>query len=401
MNTSNVSFIMPNYNTREFMLMAYHSIRKHYPTNEIFILDDGSTDDSWDWLVRQKMIDDNLRVWHREIGDKPLGHCVTYDLGIRSCKGPLFSIMHSDMIIGEGYLENLVKHWKPKTCVCATRVEPEGIYPPGKEKILKPFGIQGWDFEREKFESFVTEEQRVSADKTNPGFFAPWLMSKEDFIDIGGHDAKSFAPFPTEDDDICLRMLLAGYNLVQSRDSLVWHWISRGHRGWGQNGVGKDDSTFQFYRQRSLRNYLRKWGRWMKFDEFHHPVAQKVYDVAFVLRDVTTPAFLHMVEPWATGGIFVPMEQMHIAEEYLKAEQPTTNIDLSKRIQPFDTTPPHDVVLEFSEKDFVQNGSDSMAVLNNLNEMLGQVENNGVYEYGIFRLSVGELTDLAPTLIKI
>ena len=58
-------------------------------------------------------------------------------------------------------------------------------------------------------------------------------------------------------------------------------------------------------------------------------------------------------------------------------------------------------MLEFSEKDFVQNGSDSMAVLNNLNEMLGQVENNGVYEYGIFRLSVGELTDLAPTLIKI
>ena len=139
----------------------------------------------------------------------------------------------------------------------------------------------------------------------------------------------------------------------------------------------------------------------MKFDEWHHPISQKVYDVAFVLRDVTTPAFLHMVEPWATGGIFVPVEQMHIAEEYLKAEQPTTNIDLSKRIQPFDTTPPHDVVLEFSEKDFVQNGSDSMAVLNNLNEMLGQVENNGVYEYGIFRLSVGELTDLAPTLIKI
>jgi glycosyltransferase involved in cell wall biosynthesis len=400
---NSVSFIMPNYNTREFMLMAYHSIRKYYPTNEIFILDDGSTDDSWDWLVQQKLLDDNLRVWHRETGNEPIGHTVTYNLGIQACKGPLFSIFHSDMICGEGYLENLVKHWKPKTCICATRIEPEGIYPPGKEKILKPFGMNGYDFEREKFEAFVKEEQSASAGKTNPGFFAPWLMSKEDFVSLGGNDVKSFAPFPTEDDDWCLRMLLAGYSLIQSRDALVFHWISRGHRGWAKNGVGKDDSTFQFYRQRSLRNYLRKWGRWMKFDEYHHPITQKVYDVGFILRDVTTTAFLHAVEPWATGAVYI--DNWEVGKRYIKEEQPTTNVDLSNRVfeakfaEPFQ--PQHDVILEFSEKDFVQNGQESMTVLNNLNEMLGQVENNGTYEYGIFKLTTNTLTDLAPTLIKV
>lgn len=398
MNTSNVSFIMPNYNTHHFMMMAYHSIRKHYPTNEIFILDDGSTDDSWNWLMEQSKLDDNLRLWQRRSGDKPIGHTCTYDIGIKACKGPLFSIFHSDMICGSGYLENLVKHWKPKTCICATRIEPEGIYPPGKEKILKPFGVLGTDFEREKFETFVKEEQMSSAGKTNPGFFAPWLMSKDDFIAIGGHDQKSFAPFPTEDDDICLRMLLAGYSLIQSRDAMVYHWISRGHRGWGQNGVGKDDSTFQFYRNRSLRNYLRKWGRWMQFDEFHCPIEQKVYDVAFVIRDVTTTQFLHAVEPWASR-VFV--DNREVIEKYIAEEQPTTQIDLRSRVSYWDQTVENDIMLEFSERDFIQGGQESMSILSNLNSMLGQIENNSKYEYGIFKLTTDIVRDYSSRLIKV
>lgn len=400
MNVTDISIMIPSYNTLNYLLMAYRSLRKYYPNNEIFIFDDGSTDGSWEWCVEQKLVDDNLRVWHNERG-KIYGHTTTYNMGAKACKGPLYTIFHSDMIAHRNYLENMLKHWSPKTVVCATRVEPEGIYPPGKEKILKPFGIEYFEFKDKEFSEFCEQEMVEQSGKTTRGIFAPWLISKEDYLATGGMHETFYSPYPEEDGDWFLRLHLGGYNLVQSRDALCFHWISRGHRSWAKNGVGHDDTDFKFYQLRARRNYLRKWGRWMKFDEWHHPIAQKVYDVAFVLRDVTTPAFLHMVEPWATGGIFVPVEQMHIAEEYLKSEQPTTNIDLSKRIQPFDTTPPHDVVLEFSEKDFVQNGSDSMAVLNNLNEMLGQVENNGVYEYGIFRLSVGELTDLAPTLIKI
>ena len=163
---NDVSFIMPNYNTHQFMMMAYHSIRKYYPSNEIFILDDGSTDDSWNWLLEQSKLDDNLRLWHRETGDGPIGHTYTYDLGIKACKGPLFSVFHSDMIAGEGYLENLIKHWKPKTVVCATRIEPVGIHPPGDEKVLKPFGMHGWDFKRDEFDTFVKGELIASSNKT-------------------------------------------------------------------------------------------------------------------------------------------------------------------------------------------------------------------------------------------
>jgi glycosyltransferase involved in cell wall biosynthesis len=395
--------MIPSYNTLNYLLMAYRSLRKYYPNNEIFIFDDGSTDGSWEWCVEQKLIDDNLRVWHREDGGKVYGHTKTYNMGAKACKGPLYTIFHSDMIAHRNYLENMLKHWKPKTVVCATRVEPDGIYPSGKEKILKPFGMEYFEFKDAEFSDFCEHEMLDRANQTTRGIFAPWLISKEDYLATGGMHENFYSPYPEEDGDWFLRLAIGGYNLVQSRDALVWHWISRGHRSWAQNGVGKDGPDFQFYQLRARRNYLRKWGRWMKFDEYHHPITQKVYDVGFILRDVTTTAFLNMVEPWATGAIYV--DNWEVGKQYIGEEQPTTNVDLSRRIfeaqfaEPFQ--PQHDAILEFSEKDFVQNGQESMTVLNSLNEMLGQVENNGTYEYGIFKLTSGVVIDHAQELVVV
>lgn len=397
-NTDSVSFIMPNYNTINFMLMAYRSIRKYYPTNEIFILDDGSTDGSWDWIQSQVKLDDNLRIWHRESGNEPIGHCVTYDIGINACKGPLASIFHTDMICTNGYLENLVKHWKPKTVVCATRVEPEGIYPPGKEKILKSFGMEWHNFNHDEFNAFAKQEMIDSENKTNPGFFAPWIVHKEDFQLVGGHDF-TFRPFPAEDADICLRMALAGYDLIQSRDSIVFHFVSRSHRSWAANGVGNDDSKFKFYQNRAHRNYLRKWGRWMRFDEYQHPITHKVYDVGFILRDVVSVEFLHLVEPWAKA---IYTDNPVVTKQYVASEQPTTAVDLSYRI--FDSKlaqPRHDIIIEFSEKDFVRGGQENLMILQNLNTMLNEVESNAVYEYGIFKVTTHDVKDHAQELIVV
>ena len=133
MNVNDITIVMPSYNTRAFTMMAYHSLRKYYPTNEVIILDDGSTDDSWDWIEEQLKLDENLRGWHNSTGNI-LGHTITYDLGIKMARSKLVGIFHSDMICCRNYLENLVKNWKPKAVVCATRIEPEGIYPPGQEK---------------------------------------------------------------------------------------------------------------------------------------------------------------------------------------------------------------------------------------------------------------------------
>jgi glycosyltransferase involved in cell wall biosynthesis len=406
MNVDDVTFVMPSYNTLSFTMMAYHSIRKYYPENEIIILDDGSTDNSFGWIDEQLKLDDNLRGWFNITGNI-IGHTITYDIGIKMAKNPLVSIFHSDMICCRGYLENLIKHWKLKTVVCATRIEPEGIYPPGKEKILKPFGKEIHEFKRKELDEFVEQEMVASKNKTIRGIFAPWMISKEDFLAIGGHDAKSFAPYPEEDADLFLRFHLAEYTIIQSRDSLCWHWISRGHRGWAKNGVGHDDDKFQFYQNRARRNYIRKWHKWMQFDEWHHPVAHKVFRVGFIVTGVTSIDFLHAIEPWASH---IYVDNAECVKQYLDKEQPTTKILLRERIINIQSSengvlaaqPVDDVILIFNEKDFMTNLNDNMRVIINLTDILSNdIDNNSEFEYGIFRMKTGKLNDISKTLIKI
>jgi GT2 family glycosyltransferase len=380
--------------------MAYRSIREYYPNNEIIILDDGSTDGSADYLDAQINLDNNLRGWKNTTGNI-LGHTITYDLGIKMAKNPLVTIFHSDMICGKNYLENMLKHYKEKTVVCATRIEPEGIYPPGKEKILKPFGIEFHEFKKNEFDAFVEQEQKDRKDITTNGIFAPWMISKDDFLAIGGHDAKSFAPYPEEDADLFLRFHLAGYKLIQSRDSLCWHWISRGHRSWAKNGVGKDDNMFQFYQTRARRNYIRKWRSWMKFDENHHPIAHKVFNVGFVVGGVENPDFIHFLEPWCSN-IFV--DNWEMAEKYMSAEQPTTKIDLKPRIRKHEEIDSvnNDILLYFNYKDFISNPKWNPQVITNLTEMISEgVEDDSEFEYGIFKLKTKKINDISQKLIKL
>jgi GT2 family glycosyltransferase len=380
--------------------MAYRSIREYYPNNEIIILDDGSTDGSADYLDAQINLDNNLRGWKNTTGNI-LGHTITYDLGIKMAKNPLVTIFHSDMICGKNYLENMLKHYKEKTVVCATRIEPEGIYPPGKEKILKPFGIEFHEFKKNEFDAFVEQEQKDRKDITTNGIFAPWMISKDDFLAIGGHDAKSFAPYPEEDADLFLRFHLAGYKLIQSRDSLCWHWISRGHRSWAKNGVGKDDNMFQFYQTRARRNYIRKWRSWMKFDENHHPIAHKVFNVGFVVGGVENPDFIHFLEPWCSN-IFV--DNWEMAEKYMSTEQPTTKIDLKPRIRKHEEIDSvnNDILLYFNYKDFISNPKWNPQVITNLTEMISEgVEDDSEFEYGIFKLKTKKINDISQKLIKL
>lgn len=399
--TKDISFIIPSYNTYNYTVMAYESIRKYYPSNEIVFVDDGSTDETWVKLLScLTMVDTKVQVWRNDSGTI-LGHTITYDKGIEMAKNPLVTIFHSDMVCSKNYLENMLKHWKPKTVVCATRVEPEGIYPPGKEKILKPFGIEWHEFKEKEFNDFVAQEQIDCKDQTTRGIFAPWLVSKEEFLAIGGHDALHFAPYPEEDADLFLRFALAGFSLIQSRDALCWHWISRGHRSWAQNGVGNDDDMFKFYQTRARRNYIRKWHKWMTFDEYHHPIPHKVFNVGFVLTDVISEDFLHFIEPWAS---MIYVDNYDVAQRYMAKEQPTTHLDLKMRIfnHACIDTCTNDVLLYFSQKDFMANGNENAGIIMKLTDILsGGVDDDSELEYGIFRMKTKQVKDISSNLIKV
>jgi len=379
-----ISFIIPSYNNLRHLKNAYFSIKKHASNHEIILLDDGSLDGTWEWIL--SLTDTNIQKYRSK---SRVGHTVLYDVGINLAKNDIVSILHADMIIGPNYVENLLKHLKPNKVVCATRVEPP-LHPSGKEKITQNFGLDFDNLDITKFESFCSTEQLNSKDKTTKGMFAPWILYKKDFQSIGGHD-HMFSPFPYEDSDIFQRWILNGFELIQSRDALVYHLTCRGHR-WTEK-IQKDDDFYKECCYKNSRNFIRKWGSWIKNNEYSYPILIPKFNIGFIIHNCNTILLQHL-EPWATN-LYVNCKK----NEYINQEQPKTSYDLSSKIKNIDEPIINDIIVEFDGSLFNKDRYEFLT--SHLPTVLKDSGELGEMEYDIFKLHIKSLKTYENDLIKV
>ena len=379
----NISLILPSYNNIQHLKNAYRSIRKFYPAVELVLLDDGSTDETKDWLNE---LNDDYVIKYRS--NNRVGHTILYDKGISLATSKIVGILHADMIIGPNYLENLVKHLQPLRVVCATRIEPP-LHPEGREKIIKDFGMDFDSLDVKAFEAFAAQMQTEHVGQTTKGMFAPWLLYKEDFQAIGGHDPL-FAPFPYEDSDIFQRWLLNGYELIQSRDSFVYHLTCRGHRWTGE--VGKDDDYFKAASYKAGRNYLRKWGSWVKNDDYQHPAIVPKYDIGISVKNCTAQ-LLQLLEPWSTT-IYIDTP----FEEYIVQESTITSYNLSGRVKPYGNKKENEIIVDINGNNFQQPDFQLLQQLPQIIKDNGEV---GEFTLGNLQIKIIEMNEYQDTLINI
>tara|TARA_B110000305_G_C19410444_1_gene625139 strand:+ start:253 stop:1386 length:1134 start_codon:yes stop_codon:yes gene_type:complete len=356
--------IIPSFNTLEHLKNTYKSIKSYGEDVDIIIIDDASDDGTADWLL--SLDDERL---NRVLSPVRKGHTYWYDEGMKMADTEVVSILHSDMIIGPGYFKNMSKHLKKGTVVCATRIEPP-IHPPGKEKIVRDFGDEANNFKWDAFEKFVIQEKADSIDLTTKGIFAPWMLYKEDHLSIGGHDQR-FAPYGYEDSDIFNRWILAGYKMVQSRDSLCYHMTCRGHR-WNK-GVGVENPDYRATMDANAREFLRKWGDWIQNDQYQYPIINPKYNKGIIVKNAS-PLLINTLEPWC-DTLYVDTD----FDGYIKKEQPKTMVDLSKRIKSIDSKKVNDIFIYVDGSNFT--GTDGK----NIQQLAAILEQNKP-ESGKFKL---------------
>ena len=384
-----ISFIIPSYNNLKHLKNVYTSIKKHEPQAEVILLDDGSTDGTWEWIQKQQDIT-------KYRSEDRVGHTILYDKGIELATNKIVGILHADMIVGPNYVQNLLKHLKPGIIVCATRIEPP-LHPEGKEKIIRDFGLDFDTLNINAFEKYVLESQNEFKDQTTKGMFAPWILYKNDFQAIGGHDPL-FAPFPYEDSDIFQRWILAGYELIQSRDSFVYHLTCRGHR-WNEQ-VGKDDDYYKIVSQRAARNYLRKWGSWTKNDKYQYPIISSKYNIAFIVRNCNLQ-LLEILEPWCDRIYTNEKYTIGRMWDYVEIEQSNTSFDLSKRVLTIENNDPiaeNNIIVEFDGNKLNQN---NFQLLQSLPDIIHDSGEIGEFELDIFKITINNLETYEHTLIKL
>jgi len=395
-----ISFIQPSRNNLKYLKWSYDSIRKNLGyVHEICMADDFSNDGTWEWLQKIAKEDKNVKI-HRNEGPKRLGHTILYDTLVNDyATNDIVMIYHADMYALPGLDEEVNKYIKKGVVVSGTRIEPP-LHPDGPEKIIKDFGIEPEEFDEQGLLNWFNSYGDISETETTEGIFAPWAIMKEDFQSIGGHDPL-YAPQSKEDSDIFNRFVLAGYKLVQTWKGFVYHMTCRGSRfadGAKRNPTGevfmKNRETDEWLQQnqRSTRNFIRKWGHFVKHDALMKPVVPPKYDIGFVVNRCNYD-MLYELEPWCST---IYVNQQHI-DGYISVEQENTSFDLGDRVKPIDSEKSNDILVEFDLADLT---NQNWGVISELSSILDDSGSVGEMELDIFKITINKLKTYEKELIK-
>jgi hypothetical protein len=154
--------------------------------------------------------------------------------------------------------------------------------------------------------------------------------------------------------------------------------------------------SFEFHKMkdRSARHYIRKWGCWIKNDEYQYPIISPKYNIAIILKN-STLQLLEALEPWCdriyTDDLF----------DYIEREQGNTNYNMSNRVLPLinvDPTKDNDIVVEVDGYKFTSGTYD---IIRQLPEIIKESGDIGKFELGEdLVVTINSIEELQDTLIK-
>jgi len=347
-----ISLIQPGRNNLKYLKWSYDSIRKNQGKHEvqICVADDASTDGTWEWCMDMMEYDHNFAAIKNE-GPERLGHTILYDRLVNEvAHHDICMIYHADMYLMPGALDQIEHKLTDKTIVSLTRIEPP-LHPDGPEKMLMGFGVEPEEFKEDELLEWFKPIQLQQLTKITEGIFAPWAFYKKDFQEIGGHDPL-YAPQSKEDSDIFNRFQLNGIKFVQTWGGCVYHMTCRGSR---RNTIDKakniyeDSPEWLAQNQRSSRNFIRKWGHFVKHDTLMKPIIPHKYDIGIILEGNNFD-LLNTLEPWCSTIYANP----HTIQDYIQAEQQNTIMDLHDRVKPLDNEKQNEILVTIDANKFTQ-----------------------------------------------
>lgn len=200
--------------------------------------------------------------------------------------------------------------------------------------------------------------------------------------------------FGVHNSDIFNRFILDGYKTIQARDSFVAHLTCRGSRYNPQlTTIGKESDEWLIHNRKSSRNFIRKWGSFVKHDEYLKPIVPHKFNVSFVIENGNLQ-LLEALEPWC-DKIYINLTDQ-IIESYIRMEQPNTLYNLKNKINNINHQYIGDVIITFDGSQFNQ---DRFNFITQLADILNQVTEVGTFEYDIFKIKVNQIKHYEKNLI--
>lgn len=402
-----ISFIQPSRNNLKYLKWSYNSIRKNQGDHvvEICVADDSSTDGTWEWCKEMMDKDPHFKAILNDTGIR-LGHTILYDRLVNEvATKEVAMIYHADMYLCPGALDAIENHMysltadgfsvgqipNKKTIVSLTRIEPP-LHPDGPEKILKNYGVEPEEFKEELLLNDLPK--LIEKNKTTEGIFAPWAFFRTDFQEIGGHDPL-YAPQSKEDSDIFNRFQLNGVKFIQTWEGCVYHMTCRGSR---RNTVDKATSIYQdspewlAQNMRSTRNFIRKWGHFVKHDPLMKPIIPPKYDVGIQLVN-GNQQLLEGLEPWCTS-MYTDVD----FNSYCIKEQPNTQYSILNKMYGIEEDVTNDILIQVDGKTLNKFDLENIYEISSILKDSGEV---GEFELGNLKINITQLKEYQDELIHL
>lgn len=345
---NSISLLIGLKNNLEYSRKFYEVTRNNFPGQEIVFVSFGSTDGTHEWL---DSLNDPYLKYYYSGENKSLSD--TYNKAIEIAGGNYVTFLHNDMVPGKHFVENLRKHLSEEKVIGYLAVEPPLFAGDERSwKAVQDFGSDFWDFKYDEFYAY----EKNNADNSNAlppisdtTFFL--AASRKKLMEIKGLDPLFFPMF-CEDDDLILRLKLAGLQLFLSKGSMVYHFVSKTSRF--SEEFSKKTKTVE---KDSLRNFIRKW------HFFTNSPVKKSYDIGFVIRNATDES-IDVTEPFATD-LYVDHED--VVEGYLKKESSKSKIDIREKFKSWSASKTNDIIVTIDAKKW---RSGSYKVIHNIPEII-------------------------------
>lgn len=240
------SVVVVSYFNLDFTRRCLESVLRNsvYPTFEIIVVDNGSTDGTPEYLREMEARHPaDIRVI---LNDRNLGFARANNQGLALATGERLVLLNNDTVVPNGWLPKLLRHLeRPEVGLVNSVTNFSG----NESKIPVPYGT---DLDRmEEFAARYTREHEGQAFDIKVAAMYCVAFRRDVYETVGPLDEK-FGMGMFEDDDYSHRIRLAGFRVICAEDAFVHHY--------GQASFKKlSAAEYQAIWDRNQRYYEEKW----------------------------------------------------------------------------------------------------------------------------------------------